>query len=83
MLYCVLILSKATKNDTPLYTIGDAISSFLEEVDEETIFIGPVSKKALAADPAIWTSRTPRIWTGCHRFWFKSASKRRWIWSTI
>ena len=70
--------------DSPIMTIGDAISSFLKEADKTTKGCCLYSKRdfeVLRDDPdassMVWVSGA-RKWTKNRKTWFSASSKTRW-----
>lgn len=67
------------QEETPLCTLGDAISSFLEVPDPLTSKMGVVSRDLLD-QKEMWKSDAKSVlWDAKRRRWYSSASKRRWI----
>lgn len=60
----------------PLVTLGDAISSFLEESDTTTSGSCVASKKDILRTK--WL-QNPKTWKKQQSLWFESSSSRRWI----
>ena len=63
----------------PLLNIGDAISSFLEQPDETTRNLGPVSKRNVIGRRQPWSMYNAVAYESKRTFWFRAASLRRWI----
>ncbi|KAI0848731.1 hypothetical protein F5Y00DRAFT_253217 [Daldinia vernicosa] len=73
---------------TILYTLGDAIASFMRNPDPTTVdmclatkddFIQRRSSKSNPVEQPFILNREPREWGGQGKFWFMAASKRRWF----
>ena len=87
-LLCMLYTVQS-HNVPTLVTIGDAISSFLEDPDPTTVGYCTLSKSDVDKDRK-WSKRAfngtyqavpaqPRPWIAKHHFWFSGASKTRWF----
>ncbi|KAI2780088.1 hypothetical protein F4815DRAFT_471190 [Daldinia loculata] len=73
---------------TVLYTLGDAIASFMRNPDPATVdmclatkddFIRRRSWKSNLVEQPFTLNREPREWEGRRKFWFMAARKRRWF----
>ena len=66
--------------ETTLCTLGDAVSSFLQEPDRYTAHMGLVERSSLATKQ-IWTAEAaePIVWRPRRRRWYSAASTRRWV----
>ncbi|KAI1476100.1 hypothetical protein F4774DRAFT_394652 [Daldinia eschscholtzii] len=71
-----------------LYTLGDAIASFIQNPDPTTVdmclatkddFIRRRSWKNRLVEQPSTLNRQPREWDGRRKFWFTAARKRQWF----
>ncbi|KAE8449001.1 hypothetical protein EG329_008589 [Mollisiaceae sp. DMI_Dod_QoI] len=65
-----------THRTNPLATIGDALSSFLQEPDPATRNMCLVTNSSFKSKD--WTSQHPGLWQPKRRRWFEAASIGRW-----
>ncbi len=72
------VVAFSTKLGRPLMTIGDAVSSFLDNPDESTENMCLTSKHDIVSSPGNWSSEQPRLWQLAPRRWYYAASKSRW-----
>jgi len=65
----------------PLITIGDAVSSFLENPDRTTKSMCITTKKDILFGKrglGWWEVESPKVWKPMKRRWLNAASKSRW-----
>ena len=66
----------------PLITIGDVVSSFLDDPDKTTKNMCLTSKHDIVTNRAHWPPERPKIWQSTPLRWYHAASKTRW-WTCI
>ena len=64
--------------ERPLMTIGDAISSFMEQPDHFTDNMCLLSKAKAEQNPRRWSAK-PSFYKDKRKRWFNASSLRRWI----
>lgn len=64
--------------ERPVLSLGDAISSFLENPDGTTRGMCLFDKDIVKSQSKPWAPR-PLVWHPQRRFWFAAASVRRWV----
>lgn len=86
----IVILANATKASimiltwwklrTPtLVTIGDAITSFLDDPDPTTAGICLATKRDIWKGKGLWKDQGAKHWIPKRHFWFRAASVKRWL----
>jgi hypothetical protein len=89
IMICVIIANatKATimiltwwKLRTPtLVTIGDAVTSFLDDPDPTTVGICLATKRDIQKSKGRWKTKGAKRWVTKRHFWFRAASVKRWL----
>ncbi|KAK0926466.1 hypothetical protein LTR29_017860 [Friedmanniomyces endolithicus] len=77
-----MVLVLLPRTDATLVTIGDALSSFLSDIDESTVGRCMMTKDDVCKGPESWSSQraSPAIFRGSiRRRWFVAASAKRWF----
>jgi hypothetical protein len=65
---------------TPLITIGDAVSSFLEHPDTTTLDMCLMSRADFDGDRSVWRDGFgPRFYIAKGRRWSQAASRKQWV----
>ncbi|KAF2804655.1 uncharacterized protein BDZ99DRAFT_502510 [Mytilinidion resinicola] len=77
VLYCLTLLHK----QPTLSTVGDAIASFLDDPDDASAHMGPVTKSMFRSHQSrVWTERSEIMWLPPKtQRWYSGPSARRWI----
>lgn len=75
MLMCLAVLGV---HETPPMTIGDAISTYLQQADIHSEGMCTISKQELLADPNSWVAKSQRPICKAER-WSAATSKHRWV----
>ncbi|KAF2494478.1 hypothetical protein BU16DRAFT_589353, partial [Lophium mytilinum] len=79
-LKCVCILATLSHKQPTLSTLGDAIASFLEDPDDASAHMGPVTKVMFKSRKSrVWTEPSPLLWLPRPLRWYSGPSARRWI----
>lgn len=89
IMICVIVANatKATimiltwwKLRTPtLVTIGDAVTSFLDNPDPTTTGICLITKRDIQNSKGRWKGQGAKRWAPKRHFWFRAASVKRWL----
>ncbi|KAI1208973.1 uncharacterized protein F4807DRAFT_467948 [Annulohypoxylon truncatum] len=79
---------RSDEGKTILYTLGDAIASFMRKPDPTTINLGLATKddfirgrtwKSHLVKEPLKLDRNPRRWVKKDKYWFTAGSIRRWV----
>ena len=75
----VMILTWRKLRTPTLVTIGDAVTSFLDNPDQTTAGICLAAKINIVKSKGPWKRQGATRWISVRHFWFRAASIKRWL----
>ncbi|KAF2675503.1 hypothetical protein BT63DRAFT_475106 [Microthyrium microscopicum] len=79
ILYTAMRYAKVQGKREPITVLGDALASFLTDVDDETKSLSLLDKKTIQSTRSVWSSQAFRPWSARPKLYFRAASFRRWL----
>jgi hypothetical protein len=75
----IMILTYLKLRTPTLVTMGDAISSFLDDPDPTTAGACLATKADVQKDRLVWKDEGGKRWVPKREYWFRAASVKRWL----